>query len=291
MHEHNRYLGQAEVLSQYIGGVDHAFPRPVPGHLQHGWHALSVCPADVHPGPWMVSFVWSDIARRRLPGSRQVVIGAPWLYLLRRENVPAYAVPNYRPSNHMTEQRRLDRLAELEGLPRETASVDTMKGGTVWFPVHGLRGARCAVELASEIATGEAEPATVVLTDPDHHIDAIRDAYRSAGLRVLGVGTRTRDVGATGPGQLERLLELFVSHRRVASNALCTSLLFGATAGLSVTVQGPAPVVARPSAAGAELTHLLGDDAAVADFAAAELGRDALLTQNDLRALFDWTLS
>lgn len=291
MHPHNRYLGQHEILSQYTGGVDNCFPPPVRGHLQHSWDAVTPCPDDLETAHGMISFVWSDRARRRLSGrGHQIAIGAPWLYLLRRDPAAGDAVPVFRTADEIADERRAQRLAELAGIDTESEVVEALAArGTVWFPVHGLRGARLARDLAREIArTG---PATVVLTDPDDHVESIRIAYESVGIPVRSAGPKTRGIGETGPGWLERLRAIVARHERVASNAVCTELLYGASAGLPVEIAGPPPTSRddEPSAALMELRSCLGDDAALHEFALAELGHDVLMPKADLTALLDWS--
>jgi hypothetical protein len=289
VHEHNRWYGAAEVLSATATRVDHAFPPPVPGHLQHDWDALAPCPA-LAVAASMPSFVWSDAVRRRSGDGNAVAVGAPWLYLLDRAPEAGLVVPTYRPAEEVAEERRRERMAELAGEVLDVAVVESRREGALWFPVHDLGGARLAGAVARDLRERHGA-ATVVLSEPDAHVPAIRAAYQREGHDVTSLGPRERDVGLTGPNVLERLRLLVDRSRCAGGNVPTTWLLHTAAAGVPTEVAGPTPATvprpAHPRAVGAFLEALPDVDSALR-FAHAEMGSDAVLAPDEIRALFEW---
>lgn len=301
MHSHNQFYGQQEVLAQFAGAVDHAHPPAIPGHLQHCWDLTQSCPGAASLPPGMPSLVWSTAAQHRTAspsGPYSVAIGAPWLYLLRRPADWLDAVPSevYQPEGGEPGKDGKSGKDERSAAEREAdcraayAARQPTPAGTLWFPQHGLHGAHLAQRLAGDIARTEDGPVTVMLTEPDHHVEQIRSAYRGEGHKVVAMGHRRREPGRTGPGLLERMLHLMRRHLRVASNGLHTGLLYGAAAGLLPMVYGTAPEQAVPVSPGPARDLLeSGKAGAAQEIAEAELGRDALLTPEELSVLFDWT--
>ncbi|MDF8262964.1 hypothetical protein [Luteipulveratus flavus] len=274
MHPHNRYYGQNQVLAVYVGDIDRFSPPSIPGHLQHDWDLVHDCSDATRLGPGRTAYLWSGAAARRRSargGSGQVVIGAPWLYLLE---------------------------LDLEEMPRPApdpeddptaAEVTVAPAGTLWLPRHDLRGEHAARRLAAEIVERETGPVTVALSHRDHAVPQLRQAYLDTGLSVVTLGEREDEGGTDDPRYLLRLLELMRAHRSVASNTLDALVLYAAAAGLSAQVYGDAPD--GPSAAHRDEAAVRGSStsATLNDIADRELGRRHLMPSAELSAVLEWS--
>jgi hypothetical protein len=204
----NRAYGHARALSEYSG-----FNRTrwVPGALQHGWNPFDGI--GMFDGLWrpLPKFVWSEAnARRGLErgGRNYIVIGAPWLYLLRN---------------------------------RATDATPGDTGSTIAFPFHATVHTRMVgshAEYARDLMDGEgSRPLTVCLQWLDAQNPETRRAYQDVGANVITLGRGT----SGAPGQesfLHRQLEVIAQHGRLVSNRLATCIFYGAAVGLEVGVYG-----------------------------------------------------
>ncbi|WP_229076570.1 hypothetical protein [Actinoplanes sp. DH11] len=269
MHHANHYYGHSHVLARYCG-YDGADPPRIPGYLQHGWNIGDGLAPDHEYVPGIPSFVWSERTRQRAAsmGRRRVyVTGAPLAYLLT--------------------------MAPAVTGPRE---------GTIWYPFHGWEGQHVQGDhdrLIDDIRATEPGPVTVCLYWQEYRTTAVRRRYERAGFRVICHGYRGGWWKDLDPGFLDRQLAELLRHRRVASNRLCSAVLYGALAGCEPAVYGDPmqlrderdlfggrPRIRRQWAAlhGAQV-----DPAVARAVAADELGADRLLTPAELRALFHWS--
>ncbi|MBB2941236.1 hypothetical protein FB565_000940 [Actinoplanes lutulentus] len=268
MHHANHYYGHSYVMARYCG-----FPGDPPrirGYLQHGWNIGDGLAPDHEYVPGVPSFVWSERTRRRAwsMGRRRVhVTGAPLAYLL------AMTPPSPEP-----------------------------REGTIWYPFHGWEGQHVQGDhdrLIADIKDTEPGPVTVCLYWQEYRTASVRRRYERAGFRVICHGYRGGWWKDLDPGFLDRQLGELLRHQRVASNRLCSAVLYGALAGCEPAVYsdpmqlrdekdlfGGRQRIRRQWAA----LHGTRVDPEVARAVAVdELGADRLLTPAELRALFGWS--
>jgi hypothetical protein len=272
MHHGNHFYGHAHILARYCGLDDGAPPR-IRGYLQHGWNILDGFASGMSFLPGAAKFVWSDGPRRRgaLLGRRHYyVLGAPWIYLLTLE-------------------------PELGRMP------DGRREGTIWYPFHGWEGQHIVGDhdgLIAEIRDTETGPVTVCLYWQEYRDKRVRALYERAGFRVICHGYRGGWWKDLDPGFLYRQLAEQRKHSRVASNRLCSAIMYGTLAGCEPAVYGdPMQLEGEKSAFGgqgrivrewAELHGPSVDVEAARSIAVAELGADRLLPPAELRRLFQW---
>ena len=157
------------------------------------------------------SFLWSERTRRRAwsLGRRQVyAVGAPWAYLLAMEP-------------------ELGSVAE--------------RAGTIWYPFHGWEGQHVIGDhdgLIAEIRRTEPGPVTVCLYWQEYRSVPVRRSYERAGFRVICHGYRGGWWQNLDPRFLHRQLAELRRHARVASNRLCSAVLYGTLAGCAPAVYG-----------------------------------------------------
>ena len=272
MHHANHYYGHSHVLARYCG-LDDAEPPRIHGYLQHGWNIGDGMAPDHEYVPGIAKFVWSERVRRRAwsLGRREVyVVGSPWAYLL-----------------------TLSPLPDAPGAAK--------REGTIWYPFHGWEGQHIVGDhdgLIREIRDTETGPVTVCLYWQEFRDKRVRARYERAGFRVICHGYRGGWWKDLDPGFLYRQLAEQRRHSRVASNRLCSAIMYGTLAGCAPAVYGdPMQLEGERSAYGGQARivrewpamHGAEIDPAVArEIAVAELGADRLLPPAELRRLFGW---
>ncbi|WP_203788739.1 hypothetical protein [Paractinoplanes rishiriensis] len=271
MHHANHYYGHSHVLARYCG-LDDTDPPRLHGYLQHGWNIGDGLAPDHEYVPGIPSFLWSERTRRRAwsLGRRQLyVVGAPFAYLLAMEPLPPAA-------------------------PRE---------GTIYYPFHGWEGQHVVGDhdgLIAEIRRTEPGPVTVCLYWQEYRTPRLRQRYQQAGFRVICHGYRGGWWHNLDPGFLHRQLAEQRRHARVASNRLCSAVLYGILAGCEPAVYGdPMRLAGERSAFGGQrrierewaALHGTRVDPEVARAVAVdELGADRLLPPAELRRLLRWPM-
>ncbi|MEU8240211.1 hypothetical protein AB0C07_18350 [Actinoplanes missouriensis] len=269
MHHANHYYGHSYALARYCGLTPGDVPPRIHGYLQHGWNIGDGLAPDHEYVPGISSFVWSERTRRRAwsMGRRRVhVTGAPMAYLLTLSPRPGH------------------------------------RDGTIWYPFHGWEGQHVQGDhdrLIAEITETEPGPVTVCLYWQEYRTAAVRRRYERAGFRVICHGYRGGWWKDLDPGFLDRQLAELLRHRRVASNRLCSAVLYGALAGCEPAVYGdPMQLHGERDLFGgrprirrqwAELHGKEVDPAVAHAIAVDELGADRLLPPAELRALFHWS--
>ena len=272
VHHANHYYGHSHVLARYCG-LDGTDPPRIQGYLQHGWNIGDGLAPDHEFVPGVAKFVWSERVRRRAwsLGRRDVyVVGAPWAYLLALEPEP----------------------------PGESA-----REGTIWYPFHGWEGQHVVGDhdgLIAEIRRTEPGPVTVCLYWQEYRSRRLRQRYERAGFRVICHGYRGGWWRDLDPGFLHRQLAEQRRHARVASNRLCSAVLYGTLAGCAPAVYGdPMQLQGERSAFGGQARILREwaamhgpevDPEVARRVAVEELGADRLASPAELRRLFDWPL-
>lgn len=270
MHHANHFYGHAHVLARYCG-LDPEQPPRMHGYLQHGWNIGDGLAPDHEFVAGIPTFVWSERTRRRAwsLGRRQVyVVGAPWAYLVRME-----------PDLGAVERRE----------------------GTIWYPFHGWEGQHVEGDhdrLIADIRRTEPGPVTICLYWQEYRSVRLRRRYERAGFRVICHGYRGGWWKNLDPQFLYRQLAEQRRHRRVASNRLCSAVLYGVLAGCEPAVYGdPMHLQRETSAYGgqarirrqwAELHGELIDPEIARRAAIEELGADRLLGPAELRRVFRW---
>ncbi|MBM0238395.1 hypothetical protein JNW88_16810 [Micromonospora sp. ATA32] len=269
MHHANHYYGHSHVLARWCGLDDRDPPR-IHGYLQHGWNIGDGLAADHGFVAGTPVFLWSERTRRRAwsVGRRETyVVGSPWAYLLEMEPAPA------------AERRE----------------------GTIWYPFHGWEGQHVMgdhARLIAQIKRTEPGPVTICLYWQEYQSARLRRQYERAGFRVICHGYRGGWWENLDPEFLHRQLEEQRRHRRVASNRLCSAVLYGALAGCEPAVygdpmqlEGEKPFFggqARIRRQWAELHGEQVDPVLAREIAAEELGVDQLVPPAELRRLFRW---
>ncbi|MFC7528625.1 hypothetical protein [Actinoplanes sp. GCM10030250] len=272
MHHANHYYGHTYVLARYCGyaGAD---PPRIRGYLQHGWNIGDGLAPDHEFVPGIATFVWSERTRRRAwsMGRRQVyVTGSPWAYLLSLSPAPSPA-----PS--------------------------PVREGTIWYPFHGWEGQHVEGDhdrLIAEIRDTEPGPVTVCLYWQEYRSARVRRRYERAGFRVICHGYRGGWYRDLDPSFLDRQLAEQRRHQRVASNRLCSALLYGTLAGCEPAVYGDPMQLrderdlfggrSRIRRQWAEMHGAAVDVSVAREIAVEELGADRLLPPGELRRLLNW---
>jgi len=271
VHHANHYYGHSHVLARWCG-LDDTDPPRIHGYLQHGWNIGDGLAPDHEFVPGTPSFLWSERTRRRawsLGRRRLYVVGSPYAYLI-----------------------------AMEG--SEPAPV---REGTIWYPFHGWEGQHVVGDhdgLIAEIKRTEPGPVTVCLYWQEYRSKRLRERYERAGFRVICHGYRGGWWQDLDPGFLYRQLAEQRRHARVASNRLCSAVLYGALAGCEPAVYGdPMQLRGERSAFGGqprilrEWADLHGprvDPEVARRVAVGELGADRLLPPAELRRLFRWPM-
>jgi hypothetical protein len=270
VHHANHYYGHSHVLARYCG-LDERDPARIHGYLQHGWNIGDGLAPDHEFVAGTPALLWSERTRRRawsLGRRNTYVVGSPWAYLM-----------------------------EMSPDPR-TADE---RAGTIWYPFHGWEGQHVVGDhgrLIAEIKQTEPGPVTVCLYWQEFRSRRLRRQYERAGFRVICHGYRGGWWENLDPQFLHRQLDEQRRHRRVASNRLCSAVLYGALAGCEPAVYGDpmllereSPTFGGPDRIRREWPELHGErvDPVVArEIAVAELGADRLASPAELRHLLRW---
>jgi hypothetical protein len=268
----NHFYGHAHVLARYCG-LDPQAPPRMRGYLQHGWNIGDGLAPGMGYADGSPIFVWSERTRRRAwsVGRRNVVVtGAPWIYLLAMEPHLAVVPPHERI-------------------------------GTIFYPFHGwerqeVRGDhRRLVSLIREVEPG---PVTVCLYWHEFRNRRVRRLYERGGFRIVCHGYRGQWWQRTDAGFLYRQLAELRRHRRVASNRVCTAILYGITAGCEPAVYGdPMTLVGEDHSFGGvdrirrewpQLHGVAPDPDGAREVAEAELGMPFRASPAELRELLGW---
>ncbi|MEV6368030.1 hypothetical protein FXF53_12210 [Micromonospora sp. WP24] len=270
MHHANHYYGHSHVLARYCG-LDDRSPQRIHGYLQHGWNIGHGMAPDHEFVPGLPLFVWSERTRRRAwsLGRRDTyAVGSPWAYLLAMEPEPDAAAP---------------------------------REGTIWYPFHGWEGQHVVGDhdrLIAEIKATEPGPVTVCLYWQEYRATRVREQYERAGFRVICHGYRGSKWDSLDPDFLRRQLAEQRRHRRVASNRLCSAVLYAILAGCEPAVygdpmqlDGEVPIWGGQPRIRRQWAQLHGpqvDPVVAREVAVAELGADILLPPAALRRMFHW---
>lgn len=274
MHADNRRLGQSQIFAVYVDPehryLDHWSPPSIRGHVQSDWDLTA---RTVPDDGLLTAFVWSPAARRRriAAGLRPgFVLGSPWAYAQR---VPRDAFRTW---------QEVERRAEDPPPP-------VVARGTLYLPTHGIQGVHHARQLAAHLGRRQAAgPVTVALTPADEAAAGIGAAYTDAGCAVVGLGSMDNEPGAPEPRYLVRLLDLITRHERVLANGPRVELLYAATTGRTVGIEGPVIGEQDPVLTG--LAHRLTtlDAPGWRSYADRELGTAQVVPPDELRTLLDW---
>ncbi len=273
MHHANHFYGHAHIMGRYVG-ADYA-PR-IWGYLQHGWNMHDGFAVGTVFAPGYPKFVWSHACARRgwAAGMRDfMVVGSPWLYLLRLEK------------------------------QEEWLAAEPARSGTIVYPFHGWEGQQVLGSHARYLdqirATEGDVPITVCLHWNEFDNDKVREEYESAGVRVITHGQRGYLWKGTEQAFLYRQLDEMRHHRRVVSNRLSSAILYAASAGLEVGVYGD-PMhleldhailggVSKPQRMWPEMHQAAVPVDYARQVALEELGSDDLLRPEEVIDAFGWT--
>ncbi|WP_265447738.1 hypothetical protein [Flexivirga meconopsidis] len=271
MDSSNHWYGHANILADYCG-FDFDAPPRIEGVVQHGWTFVHGFGFGHQPPIGFTKYAWSDVCRRRgqAIGWRDYqVIGAPMLYL--------------------------DRL-----LP--PAPDDPEPEGTIWYPFHGTIDYEAVSgdhdRLIAQINEVEDGPVTMCLYYVEYEIPAIRRKYEDAGFRVITHGRRGQFWKGGDTDFLIKQLREVRRHKRLCSNRLATATFYGAAMGKECGIYGDPMEMhgVKPGFDGGPLLdwtfpqmrgeHL--DPGAAQATADRELGRDALMSPDELRLALGW---
>jgi hypothetical protein len=267
VHHANHFYGHAHVLAEYCG-LDRERPPRIDGYVQHGWNVVDGLGGGTPYVSGRPIFVWSEQTRRRAwsMGRRQATVtGSPFLYLLAM-------YPDPEPG--------------------------TTREGTIFYPFHGWerQGVRGDHQrLIDEVVATEPGPVTFCLYWHEYHLPEVRALYERAG-RVVCHGYRGQQWRDTDTRFLHKQLAELRRHRRVASNRLCSALLYGAAAGCAPAVYGDPMQLELEDVTTAERIrrqwpelHGVDPDPVTASASAlAELGAGYLAAPGELRAMLGW---
>jgi hypothetical protein len=186
-------------------------------------------------------------------------------------------------------------------LAMEPVSPDSPRDGTIWYPFHGWEGQHVLGDhnaLIGQIRATEQGPVTVCLYWQEFRDNAVRRRYERAGFRVICHGYRGGWWQDLDPDFLDRQLAELRTHRRVASNRLCSAVFYGALAGCEPAVYGDPMVLDNENPAFGGQTRIRRqwpqlhgeqvDLSAARATTVAELGADRLLPPAELRQMFRW---
>ncbi|HWJ97346.1 MAG TPA: hypothetical protein VNQ33_04245 [Acidimicrobiales bacterium] len=264
MNPENSFYGHRSVLAEAIGSDD-----PVPryrAHVQHGWAPFSPVGHPERVVPSLRYLTWSggDARTVRSQGIDGVeAVGAPFLYLRRSKGLDGSA-PAPRPGD----------------------------GSMLVYPSHGWEREQMQGNhrrFVDEIRDRAEGPVTVCLYWIEFRQADLRQAYESAGFRVISHGTRD------DPGFLWRQLDELLRHDIVASNHLSTAVWYGGAVGRDLVRFGPEFTMYGEAYRQAwaayqrrrwpELDERIVAGADAVAMAEAELGADCLRDQAELRGL------
>lgn len=272
MHADNHRNGQSQIFAVYADPghryVDHWSPPSIRGRVQSEWDLTARATPD---DGVLTNFVWSPATRRRriAAGLRPgFILGSPWAYAQR---VPRDAFRTWQ-----------DVESRAEDPPPPVVAR-----GTLFLPVHGIQGTHHARRLATYLGDLDGL-VTVALAPADAAVADIRGAYTDAGHTVVALGRAEDDPGASEPRYLVRLLDLITCHERVLANAPRVELLYAATAGRTVGIEGPAIGEQEPVLTGLASRLATLDASGWRSYADSELGTSQVVPPDELRTLLDW---
>lgn len=268
----NYFYGHAKALAEYVGVDD--IPR-IRGHIQHGWNAFDGYNTGSALGIGSSRLVWSENAARRgyAMGRRHYrVIGSPWIYLLQTKGIQSFTVP------------------------------DESRKGTIFYPFHGWEFQNVIgdhTELIAEIRDIEGDdPVTACLYWNEFEDPKIRSLYEEAGFRTVCNGHRGDGREDRDNNFLEVQLSELLKHRRVASNRVCTALLYGNSVGCEIGVYGDPMIFEdeHDALGGHERIELLWPELLspkvdmnfANEFTRDELGYDSLLSPLEMKYMLGW---
>ncbi len=272
MHADNRRTGLSQIFAVYADPehryVDHWSPPSIRARVQSDWDLTTRAQPD---DTLLTDFVWSPPARRRriAAGLRPgFVLGSPWAYAQR---VPRDAFRTWQDIERRSED------------PPPPVVVQ----GTLYLPTHGIQGTHHARRLAIHL-NGINGPGTVALAPADEAVCEIRTAYTGAGHTVVALGSMHDEPGASEPRYLVRLMDLIADHERVLANAPRVELLYAATMGRTVGIEGP--VIGEQDEVLTSLADRLTrlDGPGWRSYADSELGTSQVVPPDELRTLLDW---
>lgn len=253
MHGMNDNYGHAAILLSY---AKVAQTVPLRGILQHGWTPLDGWTVE-HKFPGLLTrFTWGKTETRRIPagrvGGRYVQVGSPFAYLIDQLD-PGAAPPIG---------------SDVLAFP-----VHSVKKGDIGIHEHQ----RYSAELAERFGS-----VTVSL----YHLDAktaVADAYTGKGHRVISMSS-----GRESRVYLYQWLRMLEGVGTVTSQRVSTALLYASALNRNAVVCGTRPQNPGWEADQNAIDYLdwatSGTDEIEPNFAKRELGFDALLSPEDLRA-------
>lgn len=273
MFRENNFYGHRDIFAQYIGTE----PQPLRGTLQHGWNTIDGFGGLSDHADFPLRYVWSAIFARRgqsLGYRNYRVVGAPWSY-----------------------------LCEMNRDQINAAQVSEHRNGTIFFPFHGWEGAGVIGDYAALIdeikrVEGDAK-VTVCLYWLEFKNDSIRELFEEAGFRVISNGHRDFEHDELRNDFLDRQLAECLKHSKVASNRMCTAIVYGASVGCDVGIYGDPMELDRVDSpinflrGRAELMYptFVGEHvktAHVSAIARSQLGMDSLLSPSELAVTLEW---
>ena len=210
----NRFYGHVDVLAQYCG-----LEKPVwiNGYIQHGWNG---CDGFSHyAGHKRISkkFIWSKRAQKDqelLGGKNNFVIGAPWLYNLKMNQI---------------------------------SKVSTTKDKVIAYPLHSQPWAPKNY-LHSEYAQylkSKFGNVTVSLHWSEFSNEEIKNTYQNCGHTIITNGVGTPWLPNFEKNFLTNQANYLANHSIFTTNAMQTSVLYAMSLGLEIDFGGPASWVKK----------------------------------------------
>jgi len=204
----SRFYGQVNILAEYCGLKNQPW---VNGYLQHGWTGTDGWGDYVGRRRIGHKYVWSKRVQDEIfsgGGKNATVIGAPWLYLLKQNNV---------------------NLAN--GIKKE---------GVIAYPLHSQPWAPKQDTNAeyAEYLKDTYGSVTVCLHWTDYENQKAK--YEKTGHRVITYGVGTPWLPGFDLKILNKQLAALQNHSKFVSNAFQTSVFYALSLGLEIEFGGPA---------------------------------------------------
>ena len=210
----NRFYGHVDVLTQYCGLE---VPVWINGYIQHGWNG---CDGFSHyAGHKRISkkFIWSKRAQKDqelLGGKNNFVIGAPWLYNLKMNQI---------------------------------SKVSTTKDKVIAYPLHSQPWAPKNY-LHSEYAQylkSKFGNVTVSLHWSEFSNEETKNTYQNCGHTIITNGVGTPWLPNFEKNFLTNQANYLTNHSIFTTNAMQTSVLYAMSLGLEIDFGGPASWVKK----------------------------------------------